>query len=232
MAAEPAATSSAAGSSTAADCAAYSQYGDLKGKTISVYTGIVTPEDTAYIDSYEPFEQCTGAKVTYEGDKSFETQVLVRAKAGNPPDFAIVPQPGLLKQLVATGSVKEAPAAVTANADKFWSPEWKAYSTVNGKYYGAPSGASVKSLVWYSPSEFKSSGYQVPTTLDELKKLSDKMVSDKKKPWCAGIASGEATGWPITDWMEDMMLRTAGPAEYDKWVNTRFPPTPPNPPQR
>ena len=155
-------TSSAAGSSTAADCAAYSQYGDLKGKTISVYTGIVTPEDTAYIDSYKPFEQCTGAKVTYEGDKSFETQILVRAKAGNPPDLAIVPQPGLLKQLVATGSVKEAPAAVAANADKFWSPEWKAYSTVNGKYYGAPSGASVKSLVWYSPSEFKSSGYQVP----------------------------------------------------------------------
>jgi len=216
-------TSSAAGSSTAADCAAYSQYGDLKGKTISVYTGIVTPEDTAYIDSYKPFEQCTGAKVTYEGDKSFETQILVRAKAGNPPDLAIVPQPGLLKQLVATGSVKEAPAAVAANADKFWSPEWKAYSTVNGKYYGAPSGASVKSLVWYSPSEFKSSGYQVPTTLDELKKLSEKMVSDKKKPWCAGIASGEATGWPITDWMEDMMLRTAGPAEYDKWVNHQIP---------
>jgi alpha-glucoside transport system substrate-binding protein len=216
-------TSSAAGSSTAADCAAYSQYGDLKGKTISVYTGIVTPEDTAYIDSYKPFEQCTGAKVTYEGDKSFETQILVRAKAGNPPDLAIVPQPGLLKQLVATGSVKEAPAGVAANADKFWSPEWKAYSTVNGKYYGAPSGASVKSLVWYSPSEFKSSGYQVPTTLDELKKLSEKMVSDKKKPWCAGIASGEATGWPITDWMEDMMLRTAGPAEYDKWVNHQIP---------
>jgi alpha-glucoside transport system substrate-binding protein len=143
----------------------------------------------------------------------------VRAKAGNPPDIAIVPQPGLVKQLVATGTAKVAPAAVAANVDKFWSPEWKAYTTVDGKYYGAPSGANVKSLVWYSPSEFKDKGYQVPTTLDELKSLSDKMVSDGKKPWCAGIASGEATGWVITDWMEDMMLRSAGPAEYDKWVN-------------
>ena len=214
---------SSAASSSSSDCAAYSQYGDLSGKTISVYAGIVTPEDTAYIDSYKPFENCTGAKVTYEGDKSFETQVLVRAQAGNPPDIAIVPQPGLVKQLVATGAAKAAPQAVSDNVDKFWSPEWKAYTTIDGKFYGAPSGASVKSLVWYSPSEFKDSGYSVPTTLDELKTLSDKMVSDGKKPWCAGISSGEATGWPITDWMEDMTLRSAGPAEYDKWVNHQIP---------
>jgi alpha-glucoside transport system substrate-binding protein len=212
-------TTASAGGGGSTDCAAYTQYGDLSGKTISVYTGIVTPEDTAYKDSYKPFTDCTHATVTYEGDKSFETQILVRAKAGNPPDIAIVPQPGLVKQLVATGTAKVAPAAVAANVDKFWSPEWKAYTTVDGKYYGAPSGANVKSLVWYSPSEFKDKGYQVPTTLDELKSLSDKMVSDGKKPWCAGIASGEATGWVITDWMEDMMLRSAGPAEYDKWVN-------------
>ena len=143
----------------------------------------------------------------------------MRAKAGNPPDIAIIPQPGLLKQLVATGKAKEAPAEVAANVDKFWGEDWKGYATVNGKFYGAPSGASVKSLVWYSPSSFKEAGYAVPTTLEELTALSDKMVTDKKKPWCAGIGSGEATGWPVTDWMEDMMLRLSGPETYDKWVN-------------
>ncbi|UQU61696.1 ABC transporter substrate-binding protein [Couchioplanes caeruleus] len=205
------------------DCAQFSSYGDLKGKTVSVYTGIVTPEDKAYKDSYKPFEDCTGVKINYEGDKSFETQILVRAKAGNPPDLAIVPQPGLLKQLVATGKAVEAPAEVAANVDKFWGKDWKGYATVNGKFYGAPSGASVKSLVWYSPAEFKEKGYTVPTTLDELKALSDKMVADGKKPWCAGISSGEATGWPITDWMEDFMLRLYGPETYDKWVNHEIP---------
>jgi alpha-glucoside transport system substrate-binding protein len=205
------------------DCAQFSSFGDLKGKTVSVYTGIVTPEDAAYKESYKPFEQCTGVTIKYEGDKSFETQVLVRAKAGNPPDLAIVPQPGLLKQLVATGKAVEAPAEVAANVDKFWGADWKAYATVDGKFYGAPSGASVKSLVWYSPSEFKDSGYTVPTTLDELKTLTDKMVADKKKPWCAGIGSGEATGWPLTDWQEDMMLRLYGPETYDKWVNHEIP---------
>ncbi|MEU4219292.1 ABC transporter substrate-binding protein [Actinoplanes sp. NPDC026623] len=214
--------SDTAGQSTI-DCTPYSSFGDLKGKTITVYAGIVTPEDKAYTDSYKPFEKCTGVTVKYEGDKAFETQILVRAKAGNPPDLAIVPQPGLLKQLVATGKAVEAPAPVAANVDKFWGKDWKAYATVDGKFYAAPSGASVKSLVWYSPSAFKDKGYTVPTTLDELKTLSDKMVADKKKPWCAGIASGEATGWPITDWQEDMMLRLYGPETYDKWVNHEIP---------
>ncbi|MGB8649369.1 MAG: ABC transporter substrate-binding protein [Mycobacteriales bacterium] len=205
------------------DCSAYSQYGNLKGKSVSIYTGIVTPEDKPQIDSYKPFEQCTGAKVNYEGDKSFEAQVLVRAKAGNPPDLAIVPQPGLVQQLVATGRAKPAPAEVSANVDKFWNKDWKAYGTVNGTFYAAPLGASVKSLVWYSPKEFKDKGYTVPTTLDELKALSDKIAATGKKPWCAGVGSGEATGWPITDWMEDMMLRLSGPDVYDQWVQHKIP---------
>ncbi|MGV8966409.1 MAG: ABC transporter substrate-binding protein [Cellulomonas sp.] len=213
-------TGSSSGASSAnADCAAYESYGDLSGKEINVYAGIVTPEDTAYMDSYKPFEDCTGAKVNYVGDKAFETQILVRAKAGNPPDIAIVPQPGLLKQLVATGAVKEAPQAVSDNVDKFWSADWKGYATVDGKFYGAPSGASMKSLVWYSPTEFKDNNYQIPKTLDELKALSDTIAATGKKPWCAGIGSGEATGWPVTDWMEDWMLRLSGPDVYDQWVN-------------
>jgi alpha-glucoside transport system substrate-binding protein len=207
------------GASGSAECAAYTQYGDLHGKTVTLYTSVVTPEDTPYIESYKPFEKCTGATIKYQGDKSFEAQILVRAKAGNPPDLAYVPQPGLLKQLVATGKAVEAPAAVSANVDKFFSKDWKAYGTVDGKFYAAPNSANVKSLVWYSPAEFQDKGYTIPTTLDELKALSDKIAATGAKPWCAGIGSGEATGWPVTDWMEDFMLRLYGPAEYDKWVN-------------
>ncbi|QTE29595.1 ABC transporter substrate-binding protein [Pengzhenrongella sicca] len=208
---------------TTADCADFEVYGDLSGKEVDVYTGIVTPEDTPYMDSYKPFEECTGAKIVYTGDKAFETQILVRAKAGNPPDIAIVPQPGLLQQLVATGAAVEAPADVAANVDEFWGEDWKAYGSVDGTFYAAPSGASVKSLVWYSPTEFADSGYEVPTTLDDLMALTEQIQSDGKVPWCAGIGSGEATGWPITDWMEDFMLRLSGPEVYDQWVNHEIP---------
>jgi alpha-glucoside transport system substrate-binding protein len=211
------------------DCDTYKKFGDLQGKTISIYTGIVTPEDKPQTDSYKAFEQCTGATVKYEGDKSFEAQILVRARAGNPPDLAIVPQPGLLQQLVATGRAKEAPPETAANIDKFWSKEWKAYGTVNGKFYAAPLGANVKSLIWYSPKQFREGNYQIPKTLDELVALSDRIAATGKKPWCAGISSGEATGWPVTDWMEDMMLRLAGPEEYDKWVSHQIPFNSPGP---
>jgi len=219
---------STSGTSTI-DCAPYKAFGDIDGKTISIYTGIVTPEDQPQIDSYKPFEECTGATVKYEGDKAFEAQVLVRAKAGNPPDLAIVPQPGLVQQLVETGKAKAAPAEVGANVDKFWTPEWKTYGTVDGTFYAAPLGANVKSLVWYSPNEFKENNYTVPTTLDELITLSDKIAASGKKPWCAGIGSGDATGWPVTDWMEDMMLRTSDPETYDKWVTHEIPFNAPEP---
>jgi alpha-glucoside transport system substrate-binding protein len=205
------------------DCADYEEYGDLSGQTVSVSTGIVTPEDTPHVESWQPFEECTGATIQGEFDKAFETQILVRAQAGNPPDIAYVPQPGLVQQLVGTGAAVPAPAETAANVDEFWGEDWKAYGTVDGEFYAAPLGANMKSLVWYSPSEFEESGYEIPTTLDELKELSDQIVEDGKKPWCAGISSGEATGWPITDWHEDMMLRLHGADVYDQWVTNEIP---------
>ena len=212
-------TTSGASGANSADCADYKQYGDLKGKTVTVYTGIVTPEDQLLKDTWAPFEKCTGATIKGEFDKTFEAQILVRAKAGNLPDIGIMPQPGLLQTLVKTGKAVPANQATTDMVDKNFTASWKAYGSVDGKFYAPPQNASMKSLVWYSPKEFKDKGYTVPTTLDELKALSDKIAATGKKPWCAGIGSGEATGWPVTDWMEDFMLRTAGPEEYDKWVN-------------
>lgn len=206
-----------------AECAGLTGFGDLTGRTVHVYTGIVAPEDKSQKDSYKLFTTCTGAKVNYEGSKDFEAQVVVRARGGNAPDIAYVPQPGLLKTLVATGAVKEAPQGVADNVDKFWGADWKGYGTVDGKFYAAPLGANVKSFVWYSPQMFKKNGWQIPQTWDDMMKLSDQIAGTGIKPWCAGIESGEATGWPATDWLEDTLLRTAGADVYDQWVTHGIP---------
>ena len=206
------------------ECAGLTSFGDLSGKEVSIYTSIVAPEDVTQKDSYKLFESCTGATVKYEGSKEFEAQLVVRVKSGNPPDLAIVPQPGLLNTLVTdTGKVKEAPESVAANVDKWWGEDWKAYGTVDGKFYAAPLGANVKSFVWYSPTLFEEKGWTVPTTWDEMVALSDTIVDSGMKPWCAGIGSGEATGWPVTDWLEDVMLRDVGPDAYDQWVAHEIP---------
>jgi alpha-glucoside transport system substrate-binding protein len=205
------------------DCAPYEEFGDLEGETVSVYTSIVDPEDQPHIDSYVPFEECTGVEVQYEGSREFEAQLVVRVQSGNAPDIAYIPQPGLLANLVAANAVVPAPQQVEANVDEYWDESWKNYGSVNGEFYAAPLGANAKSFVWYSPSAFADAGYEIPTTWDEMLALSDQIAESGAKPWCAGIGSGDATGWPATDWLEDVVLRTAGPDVYDQWVAHQIP---------
>jgi alpha-glucoside transport system substrate-binding protein len=137
-----------------------------------------------------------------------------------------VPQPGLLATLAQTGKLKAVPAAASANVDKYYSAAWKALGTVGGKFYAAPLDADVKSLVWYSPKTFAAKGYTVPTTWDQLIALSDKIAADNPggttKPWCQGFSSGAQSGWPGTDWLEDVMLRLNGPSVFDQWVSHKI----------
>ncbi len=197
-----------------------SKYGDLTGKSVGVYSTIGAPEDAVYQQTWKNFTDCTGAAIAYEGSKEFEAQIGVRVSSGNPPDIGLFPQPGLLKQVVeSSGAVLPLDADATANVSKYYGKDWQGYGTVNGQLYGIPNSANFKSLIWYSPKNFKTHGYELPKTYDELIALSDKIAATGEKPWCAGIGSGEATGWPLTDWLEDYVLRTAGPDVYDKWVS-------------
>jgi alpha-glucoside transport system substrate-binding protein len=92
-----------------------------------------------------------------------------------------------------------------------------------GKHYGMPTNINLKSMVWYPKDDFDAAGYKVPKTWDQLIALSDRIKADGGAPWCVGFESGGATGWPATDWMEDIMLRTAGPDVYDQWVTHEIP---------
>lgn len=207
-----------------AECEGLTEFGDLTGKKVHIYTSIVTPEDKAHKDSYKLFTECTGAEVEYEGSKEFEAQLVVRVKSGNAPDIAYVPQPGLLQTLVTdTGKVVEAPDAVAANVDEWFGEDWKGYGTVDGTFYAAPLGANVKSFVWYSPKVFEKNGWEIPETWDDMVALSDTIAGTGMKPWCAGISSGDATGWPVTDWLEDAILRDSGADFYDQWVSHEVP---------
>jgi alpha-glucoside transport system substrate-binding protein len=82
---------------------------------------------------------------------------------------------------------------------------------------------NVKSLVWYVPENFEDAGYEVPETMEDLIALSAQIVEDGETPWCIGLGSGAATGWPATDWVEDIMLRTQPPEVYDGWVSNEIP---------
>jgi len=199
-------------------CDAYADYMGNEGTTVNVFTSILPPEQQLFEEAWLQFEECTGIDIVYEGSDQFEAQLPTRIAGGNAPDIAWIPQPGLLAKLVADGGPVAAPAGTEALVDEYWNPAWKQYGTVDGTFYAAPLGSNMKSFVWYSPTLFAENGYEVPTTWDELWALSDQMVADGIKPWCGGLESGGATGWPATDWLEQIMLRLYGGDVYDQWV--------------
>jgi alpha-glucoside transport system substrate-binding protein len=205
------------------DCADFGQYGKYNGAKVTVYTSITNPELQYHIDSVKQFEKCTGISIQYQGTKDFEGQLKTKVEGGNAPDLAYFPQPGLLQTFAESGKLKPATQELTTLAEKNWVSSWVGYGSAGGFFFGAPLGANLKSLVWYSPKYFKQYKYTVPTTWDDMIKLSDKMAADGHKPWCVGIESGDATGWPLTDWMEEVMLRKYGPDVYDQWYQHKIP---------
>ena len=193
-------------------------YGDADG-VVEVYGTIVGTEAELLEESWAAWAEENDIEVQYEGSQEFEAQIGIRTQGGNPPDLAIFPQPGLLADLASRDLVQPAPEGVAANVEEYWSEDWAGYGTVNDTLYGAPLMASIKGFVWYSPAKFEENGWEIPTTLDGLMDLTEQIASDTgEAPWCAAFGSDAATGWPGTDWIEDMVLRQAGTEVYDQWV--------------
>jgi alpha-glucoside transport system substrate-binding protein len=176
------------------------------------------------------FAEQTGHDVSYVGSDSFEQQILVDAEAGSAPNIAVFPQPGLAADMASRGFLTplEDGTADWIRENYAAGQSWVdlgTYADENGEdeLYGFFYKVDVKSLVWYVPENFEDAGYEIPETMEELKALTDQMVADGETPWCIGLGSGGATGWPATDWVEDMMLRTQDPSVYDQWVANEIP---------
>ncbi|MBW3650289.1 MAG: ABC transporter substrate-binding protein [Actinobacteria bacterium] len=178
-------------------------------------------EADGFTEALKAFTEDSGIQVSYTGSRDFETQIRVAAEGGDLPDLAVIPQPGLVKDLA--DKIRPVPKDVLDEHEDQFNPYLWELVTVDKKVLGVPNKADVKSLVWYSPKTFKAGGYKIPETWDELMSLQDKMKRDGIAPWCIGIESGDATGWPLTDWMEDLMLRLHGPDVYDQWVAHEIP---------
>ena len=199
---------------------------DLSGKSVSIFgapTSVEADAINSVIKKY--FNEPTGANATYEGSDSFETQVKIRIDGGNPPDIALYPQPGSIIEQAKAGNAV-ALEDMGFNIDDLnakFGEYLMGLGEYNGKHYGIPTNANLKSLIWYNIPVFEKQGYQQPKTWDDLMKLSQQMVDDGYTPWSIGTGSDAATGWPATDWLEDIVLRQAGPDTYDKWVSHEIP---------
>ncbi|MDZ4135105.1 MAG: ABC transporter substrate-binding protein [Paracoccaceae bacterium] len=202
---------------------------DLKGQSLRIDGPWGGVDKDLFNTVVAYFVAATGAKVEYTGGDGFEQRVMIDVEAGSPPGIAVIPQPGLAADLAKRGKLAPLAAGtgewVAQNyaAGQSW-VDLATYPGADGTkaLYGLFYKVDVKSLVWYSPENFEDGGYEIPTSMEELHTLTEQIVADGGTPWCIGLGSGPATGWPATDWVEDMMLRVNTPADYDGWVSNEL----------
>ena len=185
---------------------------------VEVMYGFGNEQEVAFKKDLDAFASKNGFKVKYTKAGSWDTEIKTRVAGGTPPDVGLFPQPGVMCDLAKQGKVLAYDDATVTTTKETVVPGFVESGTCDGKVYGLPSAVSVKSLLWYDQAAWKETGQTFPTTMDELLKVTDAIKASGKTPWCIAAESGQATGWPITDWIEDLVLRTAGPEGYDQWV--------------
>jgi alpha-glucoside transport system substrate-binding protein len=201
-------------------------HANLKGQSLTIFGPWRGEDEELFQNVLNYLVAATGIDVRYSSSENYEQQIVIDTSAGSPPNIAILPQPGLFADLASKGYLvplgDDTSKWVKGNYGA--GDSWVGYGTYKGKdgkdaFYALPYKADVKSLIWYVPENFEEAGYEIPKTMEDMAKLSDQIVKDGGTPWCIGLGSGGATGWPATDWVEDLMLRTQTPEVYDKWVS-------------
>lgn len=174
-----------------------------------------------------PWQQQTGGTMEFTGTRDLIAILTTRIAAGNPPDIAILPNPGQMQELAKAGNLIPLSLFLDMTTiNQQYSKGWVDLGTANGKLYAIFIKASDKGTVWYNPKVFSANGWKVPTTWDQMITLSNQIVSEKKTPaapWSIAVESGQASGWPATDWMAEIMLRKYGGDVYDQWVAHTIP---------
>ncbi|NPC45150.1 ABC transporter substrate-binding protein [Nocardioides sp. zg-1230] len=163
--------------------------------------------------------EAAGINVNMQRVDNINQLILTRIQAGDPPDIAVIPQPGVIKQIVDRGEgVELTDDIVPSDLIADMTPGTLEAGQIDGTQYGLMISMNVKSLVFYNKQAWEEAGYEAPETLDDLAALTEQIKSDGGTPWCFGIESGTATGWPATDWFEDLIMRYGGADVYNEWI--------------
>jgi alpha-glucoside transport system substrate-binding protein len=170
------------------------------------------------------WEEQTGGRVEFEGTRDITAVLRARVMGGNPPDLAILPNPALMKEFARAGKLRAIGKILDiSRIRKNYSNTWLHLGSVDGNLIGLFVKASIKSTIWYNPKEFAANRWEIPKTWGKLLSLSDQIVEEGKTPWSIAVESGGASGWPASDWIQEIFLHESGPDLYDRWVEHRIP---------
>jgi alpha-glucoside transport system substrate-binding protein len=192
--------------------------------TVEVMYGFSGDQSENFKAAVNAWAKKEGVTVKLSSTPDFDKLVRSRVAGNNLPDIAIFPQPGITLDIAKSGKMIDLNTVLDKaeyNKEKMYL--FDAATDEDGKVFAVPMSTSVKSLVWYPKQAFEAAGYTIPKSEADLLALTDKIKADGKTPWCIGIESQAATGWPATDWMEDYVLRFGGGDKYRQWIKHEIP---------
>jgi alpha-glucoside transport system substrate-binding protein len=177
-------------------------------------------EEASFRAMLAPFEASTGTHVRYEGVRDLDAVLAGRLRSGTRPDLVVLPTPGKLQDLSDSDALHSLdPVLDRKETEEQYSPAWRRLGQdKKGRQIAIFIKVALKGLVWYSPPAFRAAGYHPPTDWKGLVGLVDRIRAAGGTPWCLGLESSSTSGWPGTDWVEDILLHQAGPDVYQRWA--------------
>lgn len=210
-------TAPSAAATTAPTAQASASIAKVGGK-VSVIASWGGSEQASFMAMVKPWEDQSGATVEYTGTRDLTSILATRVKGGNPPDLAGLPSPGVMAQYASAGKLVDLSSILDMTAMKQqYASDWLTLGQANSKQVAIFVKADIKGLIWYDVDNFNKAGYQIPKTWADLMTLSTKIAGSGTTPWSIGLESGASSGWPGADWLQDIVLRQAGPEVYDAW---------------
>ena len=201
--------------------------------TVTVLGTWTGDEQSGFEAMIRGFEQQTGIQVDYTGTRDASAVLSSDLEDGNPPDLAVLATPGLLSQYAAAGTLVPLDSALgSVPLASQYGSGWLRLMQEPGPsgtrhYYAIIVKAALKSVIWYDPKTLPPSDLAVLTspglTWQQLSSMTASMAASGTTPWCVGLEDSSESGWPGTDWIEDILLHQSGPAVYDQWVAGTLP---------
>lgn len=196
---------------------------DNTSDTIEVMYAFANEQETGFQAEVDAWAEENGYTVEYSQTGNFNQLINTRVQGNDAPDVALFPQPGIMQEMAEAGEIADLSEIVEGGDLDNMIQGALEVGQVDGTQYATPMSINVKSLVFYPKQAFEEAGYEVPETYDDLVALTEQIQQDGTAPWCFGIESEAATGWPATDWVENLYLINNGSDAYNQWVAHEVP---------
>ncbi|MGW3623785.1 extracellular solute-binding protein [Streptomyces sp. NPDC000880] len=155
-------------------------------------------EEKPFVEALRRIGERTGRSYVYKGTRSLRETLVAQLQAGAPPDLAILSSPGELAEYARAKDAYPLPERVAGAAVPPWAPSL----TIENEQ-----------------GEARTRAYWAPVRVDLKSLIFSRAESTGKRPdWCLGVGSGATSGWPGTDWVEDLLLQREGPTAYERWA--------------